>query len=85
MAKRLIDGERRVVGASAQWSMFRHRRIKVEAERYDCDTPFVHLTLSDRPDNIAGRQPFTHVMADVETLDLIDRLQRAIAMLPSSK
>jgi hypothetical protein len=59
--------------------MFRNDRFKVEAERYDCDSPFVHVTI--------GKSPFstTEALTDVEALDLIDRLQRALSVLPSSK
>lgn len=76
--KRLKDGETKEIKASRDWSMFKHRSFKVEAERYDCDTPFVNLTI----DCITQ----THIsMTDVETLDLIDRLQRALSVLPTSK
>ncbi len=76
--KRLKDGETKGIKASRGFSMFRHESFKVEAERYDCDTPLVHLTID--------RTTQTHIsMTDVETLDLIDRLQRALSVLPTSK
>lgn len=75
MPKRLLDGERKVINASRQYAMFKNKRFTVEAEREDSDTPFVHLHL-DQP----------HItLTDVDALDLIDRLQRALAVLPSSK
>lgn len=89
MAERMKDGEIREVRASAEWSMFKNENIKVKAERYDCDTPYVHLTVAnetwDPEKDRLVRTEFTHVMTDVETEDLINRLQRAIKLLPSSK
>lgn len=85
-AKPMIDRE---IRPSRRWSMFKHNDIHVEAERYDCDTPFVHLTLTNRVwDKEAGQEvvkELTLGMTDSETLDLIDRLERALAVLPTSK
>ncbi|CAB3753943.1 hypothetical protein [Paraburkholderia humisilvae] len=73
--KRLADGERREIKASRNWSMLKNRHFKVEAERIDSDTPCIHVTLGD----------CTAALTDVEALDLIERLQTAISVLPTSK
>lgn len=77
--KRLSDGEARTVKASRDFSMFKHKQFEVVARRIDCETPLVMLTVTSEvsSDTIA--------MTDVEALDLIDRLQRALAILPTSK
>jgi hypothetical protein len=79
------DGEKREVRASRMHSMWKNDRFKVEAERYDCDTPFVHLTLRDRRGTLAPDPERSICMTDTEAHDLVDRLQRALGMLPSSK
>jgi hypothetical protein len=75
VSKRLSDGERKLIKSSRNFSMFKNNSFEVEAERADCDTPFIHLTIGGA----------TTCLTDVETLDLIDRLQRALDILPSSK
>jgi hypothetical protein len=54
-----------------------NERIKVIAERFDADTPFVHVFL--------GLETGSRVLTDTETRDLIDRLTRALDALPTSK
>lgn len=63
--------------------MFRHKGFGVAAYRYDCDTPFIEVELAFGTDVKEGS--LTHHMTDVEALDLIERLQRALSVLPSSK
>lgn len=75
MPKQLQDGERKVIRPSRNFSMFKHNHFLVEAERIDCDTPAVHLTVASE----------TTVLTDTQTADLIDRLQRALSILPTSK
>lgn len=76
--KRLRDGERKVIRTSRMFSVYRNDRFKVEAERYDCDTPLIHLTCG-----LAESYELT--LNEIEALELIDRLQRALSVLPSSK
>lgn len=76
MSRRLADGEKRIIRASRGFSMFKNHTFVVEAERIDCYTPYVGLTL---PNGASVS------LTDVATLDLIDRLQRALSVLPSSK
>jgi hypothetical protein len=73
--KPLIDGQQREIKASRDFSMFTDHSFKVIAERYDCDTPYVHVGF--------GSDLFT--LTDAATRDLIDRLQRALSVLPTSK
>jgi len=81
--KLLLDGERKEVRASRQWSMFKHKGFRVTAHREDCDTPFVEVELAFGTDVKDGSLKYH--MTDVEALDLIDRLQSALSILPSSK
>lgn len=89
MAKRLVDGERREIKASRGWQHLKQIGIKVEAERVDSDTPYVHLTMSAFVWNEEAQRhdtkELTRAFTDVEAQDLIDRLQRALDALPSSK
>jgi hypothetical protein len=81
--KRLLDGERKEIKASRQYSTFKNDSFKVVAHRHDCDTPIVELKVAFGADVNEGS--LTHYLTDVEALDLIDRLQRALSVLPSSK
>jgi hypothetical protein len=81
--KPLKDGEEREVRASRIWSMFKNKSFTVVAHRIDCDTPYVELRLNDLYPG--SRPPNELMLTDVEASDLIERLQRALAMLPTSK
>jgi hypothetical protein len=86
--KTLKDGETRKINASREFSMFKHKRFEVTAHRVDCDTPFVILKLKADPYAVySGNPPEDREihLTDVEAYDLIDRLQRALGILPSSK
>lgn len=69
--KRLEDGEQRTMkhGPSSD------RNVEIVAHRVDCDTPYIKLT--------AGQG--TVMLTDVGAEELIDRLRRALSMLPTSK
>lgn len=81
MTKRLKDGEQREIKASKQFHVcngrasFANTRIKVVAHREDCDTPYVRINIG----------MVACVLTDTETRDLIDRLTRALDVLPTSK
>ncbi|QOV06307.1 hypothetical protein CPT_Maja_087 [Burkholderia phage Maja] len=78
MAKYLVGQEVREIKASQNFRMFskcRDHQFKVIADREDCETPYVHLKDGDH----------MITMTDTAARDLIDRLQRALAVLPTSK
>jgi hypothetical protein len=72
--RKLLTGQIKVIKSSKKYAMFKFNRIKVIAECVDVETPSVTLEI-DGP----------IVMCDTETLDLIERLQNALSILPTSK
>lgn len=65
------DGEKRTIQTGGSKD-----RVKVVAERVDCDTPYVGVSLDGQPmvwleDDVAG--------------DLLNALGKALAILPTSK
>ena len=69
--KRLEDGELRTMRHGPDSD----HNVEVVAYRVDCDTPYIKLT--------AGQG--TVMLTDVGALELIDRLNRALSVLPTSK
>lgn len=76
MSNRLRDGEKREIKPAA-WVSNWGRNVRIVAERIDSETPIIHLSLI----NGDRSQPITDADAD----DLIDRLKRALSILPTSK
>lgn len=72
---RLEDGQSRKIKPG----LFAREDIEVVAERVDADTPYVHLHFTGR----VGRADLA--LTDAECAELIERLQRALNVLPSSK
>lgn len=66
------DGERRTIVSRRRM----HLEVQVVAERVDSETPLVHLYTGNT---------LVASLTDVGTQDLIDRLQRALSILPTSK
>lgn len=79
--KLLDNGESKVIGASRASAALKSLPLEVKAERIDADKPYVHLKILGCP---ALGEPSV-ILTDVDALDLIDRLQRALSTLPSSK
>jgi hypothetical protein len=80
--KPLVDGEIREIKAGRGYSMWKHNQFKVSAERYDCDTPIVHLEIQF---GVEGKSTAVTYLTDDAARDLIDRLERALRVLPTSK
>jgi hypothetical protein len=59
------------------WACSWGKNVEVVAERVDCDSPIVHLRFKDG----ASEQH----LSDCDVIDLIDRLKRALSILPTSK
>lgn len=73
---RLKDGEKREIRPAA-WVSPWGKNIRVIAERVDSETPIIHLSLL----GCVTDQPLTDADAD----DLINRLKKALSILPTSK
>lgn len=71
--KRLVDGQRKVV--HSKFKLF-DSEVKVEAYRVDSDTPYVILT---------HRNGTEIYLTDVGAKSLVERLNKALLLLPSSK
>lgn len=72
--ERIADGQRKTMQIG-RWASPWARHVIVEAERIDRDTPIIHVSFPD------GKA----VLSDTDAKDLVDRLQRALSLLPSSK
>lgn len=85
--KFLKDGESRTIKASRKYSMFKHDSFKIEALCIDSDTPCVVVDIKYDHHSQGWGLPSTAglVLTDVQAMDLIDRLQQALDILPSSK
>ena len=75
MPKPLIDGERRVMRPAWAPDAKRSNYVKVTAHRVDSETPYVILEI----DGVATW------LEDVTAIDLVNRIQRALSVLPTSK
>jgi hypothetical protein len=74
MARALQDGESRIIRKRKHFHP--DLPFDVVAHRVDCDTPYV----------ILRSNPITQdMLTDSQARELIDRLQRALGILPTSK
>lgn len=70
MSKMLADGEYRVMK-----SRIKNRKFEVVAQRVDSETPYI--SLRGHGINI--------YLTDTEAIDVLERIKRALSILPSSK
>lgn len=74
-----VDGETRIMRPDSLLSPEEKLAVTVEAERLDCDTPFVNLTVMSDGESV------TISMTDVLAEDVAKRIKRALRILPTSK
>ena len=77
MAKRMEDGERRVIKPPLGKYRSSTEQFEVIAFREDCDTPYVILK-----NHKTGEE---HQLTDGGAEDLAQRIFKALSILPSSK
>lgn len=83
--KYLNDGEIKDVKSKRNAVYKTDKFVGIKAERVDCETPYVHLSILGQIDGVVHCADPSIILTDVDVEDLIERLQRALSMLPTSK